>query len=630
MCGFAGQLRFDDAPIDRALVERMTGTLRHRGPDGEGFRFLPRIGLGHRRLALIDPAGSRQPIANEDGSLCFVGNHEFYNYQEMRAGLIARGHEFQSDGDAEVVLHRFEEIGAEVFSELVGMFAFALWDARTEALYLVRDPFGVKPLHFTRGSGGAFLFASELAALLQDPGVDRSLDPIAIEGYLRTLTIPEPATALRNVYKLPAGHFLRVSRTGTELHRYFELTIGDGTGRAPDSGTTDPRDVLAQLGEALDDTVRISLRSDVELGFFLSGGVDSSALVATAHRLGYGRLKTYSLGFDEPGFDERAYSRLVSEAFTTDHCELRLTSAAAVGVAVDVLSRLDEPFADSSALPTSYLARRAAMDVKGVLSGEGLDELFAGNFWHVPNADAFLPDRHGEQRDPNARLATPEELLDHPGRAIFTPSVLAHLYDPDFREQLACERDAPRLDTPALRPQTTIHAARELDQRLAFDLRTYLPSDMLTKMDRLPMAASLEVRVPYLNLPFARFVAGMDWSDKVRGGVQKFLMKQLLRGVLPDVILDRPKRGFAVPLDVWLWKDGPFRAMVEDVLRDRRTEQRGLFDAARVRTMLEEHGSLTALHGHRLWTLFVLEMWQRSMLDRSSTNVADAAREGVA
>lgn len=612
MCGIAGQLRFDDIRVDRPLVERMTDMLVHRGPDGAGFHFDHRIGMGHRRLALIDPEGAGQPICSEDESLWIVGNQEIYNHCELRRELDARGHTFRSDGDAEVILHRYEEIGSAAFGELTGMFAFALWDGRAEVLYLVRDPFGVKPLLYSRGSDDTLLFASELRALLQDPGVDRCLDRDSLDGYLRTLTVPEPATVFRAVRKVPAGHYVRVSASGIDLRRYFDLEIGaapDPSGNADDPGEAR---LLERLHAELEATVRLSLRSDVPLGFFLSGGVDSSALIATASRIRGDRIKTYSLGFDEPSFDERPYARMVSEAFATDHCEVRLSSVDAVDIAERALLHLDEPFADSSALPTLALATRASQDVKGVLSGEGLDELFAGNAWHLPGADACLPG--STVHPPTAsRPATPEELLAHPARSIFNSSSLVALYHPEYLADSKHLTHA-RVADDRFAAECAIHAADAMSQRLAFDLRTYLPSDMLTKMDRLPMARSLEVRVPYLNLPFANFVGGIDWTYKIRNGVQKYLMKQLMRGVLPDPILDRPKRGFAVPLDIWIWKDGPFREMVEDVLRDTRTLQRGMFNAEMVLAMLEEHARMQPFHGHRLWTLFALEMWQRHFL----------------
>lgn len=625
MCGVAGQVRFDGARVDRYLVERMTGTLVHRGPDGAGFHFDQRIGMGHRRLALIDPEGAGQPVCNEDESLWLVGNQEIYNHCELHRELAARGHAFRSNGDAEVILHRYEEIGSAAFAELTGMFAFALWDSRAEVLYLVRDPFGVKPLLYARGRDGALVFASELRALLQDAGVDRSLDRESLDGYLRTLTVPEPATAFRAVRKVPAGHYLRVSASGIELRRYFDLEIGGAAEASGNTGAPGEEGLLARLQSELEDTIRLSLRSDVALGFFLSGGVDSSALVATASRMRGDGIKTYSLGFDEPSFDERPYARMVSEAFATDHHEVRLSSVEAVGVAEQALLHLDEPFADSSALPTLALARRASLDVKGVLSGEGLDELFAGNAWHVPGADTCLPGPTAGPRTAT-RAATPEELLEHPGRSIFRSSSLASLYHRDYAfDSTHLAHTAGADDGCAAEP--AIHAADPMNQRLAFDLRTYLPSDMLTKMDRLPMASSLEVRVPYLNVPFAKFVGEIAWSYKVRNGVQKYLMKKALRGVLPDPILDRPKRGFAVPLDIWIWKDGPFREMVEDVLRDTRSCQRGMFNAEKVLAMLDEHGRMQQFHGHRLWTLFVLEMWQRRFLDAPVTTATRATAE---
>jgi len=597
MCGIVGQLRFDDAGVDRSLVQRMASSLRYRGPDGSGFHFDRRIGLGHRRLALVDPKGPGQPIGSDDGSLWLTGNHEIYNYRELRKDLERQGHRFRTSGDAEVILRLFESIGVDAFSKLTGMFALALWDAKSETLYLARDPFGIKPLHYTRGTGGTFLFASEMRALLCDDAVGRSIDPLALDGYLRSLSVPEPRSILQSVSKVPAGHFLQVTRHATKAHRYFELEVGGG------GKTGSEAELVEEFRLALDETVWQSLHADVEVGCFLSGGVDSSALLAASSRLYDRPIRTYSLGFDEPAFDERPYSRLVSEAFNSRHCEVRLSREKAVDIAERIVDHLDEPFADSSALPTFALAERAAQDLKAVLSGEGMDELCAGGIWHGPD---FAP-VSGDQD---------EAVLEDPRRAIFNTSALAGLYLGGLPGGLQIEPAAK------FKPETTVFAKSAEDRRLAFDLRTYLPSDLLVKMDRLPMASSLEVRVPFLNVPFARLLAGMDISMKIRDGTQKYLFKKMLKGVVPDAILDRPKQGFAIPLDIWLWQDGCFREMVHDVLGDSRTRQRGLFDNTVIQTMLDEHGRLERFHGYRLWTLFVFEMWQRRVQDSPSVPIA--------
>ncbi|MCP4194179.1 MAG: asparagine synthase (glutamine-hydrolyzing) [Planctomycetaceae bacterium] len=595
MCGIVGQLRFDGSPVDRALVKRMTAHLRRRGPDGKGFHFERCIGMGHRRLALVDPSGPGQPVSNEDGSLWLVGNNEIYNHLELRRELENLGHQFQTAGDAEVILHLFEEIGEAAFERIVGMFAFALWDVLNETLYLVRDPFGIKPLHYTRGSMGTFLFASELGALLCDKSIDRSINPVAVDGYLRSLTVPEPHCIIRSVHKVPAGHFVRRTREGVETHRYFELEIGRGR-------TMQQEELADQLRAALKETVSMSLRGDTEVGCFLSGGVDSSALVATASQIVDGPLRTYSLGFEEKSFDESPYSQLVSQTFKSRHCEIRLSRNQAVDVTARIIDCLDEPFADSSALPTFVLAERAAQDVKAVLSGEGLDELFAGNAWHLPLKGTLT----AEQND---------DPLDDPRRNIFSRETLAELCQSSHRQILAHKQNG---NLAPARQWGAIFAKNPIDKRLAFDLGSYLPSDMLVKMDRLPMVSSLEVRVPYLNAPFAGLVAGMNLSMKIRENVQKYLMKTILRGVVPDVVLDRPKQGFAIPIDIWIWQDGRFRDMVYDVLSDSQTRQRGLFNTAAIQTMLDQHDRFEQLHGHRLWTLFMFEMWYRRISDISN------------
>ena len=588
MCAIVGQLRYDNERVDRDLVKAMANSLRHRGPDGSGFHFDRRIGLGHRRLAILDPDGPGQPLSNEDGSLWVVGNHEIYNYRELRSELQQQGHTFRTNGDAEVILRLFEEVGIAAIHKLVGMFALAVWDAKRESLYLIRDPFGIKPLHYAHGDRGTLLFASELGALLCDKAVDRTMDPLALDGYLRTLTVPEPRCIYRAVKKVPAGHYLHVNGLGTELHGYFDLEVGG------DRTLTEAQH-QEQLREALEQTVSLSLCSDVEVGCFLSGGVDSSALVAIASQRHEKPIRTYSLGFDERTFDERPESRRVSQAFRSRHCEIRLTRNEAVDFTDRLVKHLDEPFADSSALPTFALSERAAEDVKTVLSGEGMDELFAGNAWHLPLEDQERPER---ELDPTGG----------PRSAIFDRSALGALYRDDLSEDIA---KAHISEAKAKTPGRTIRGLGLIDRKLAYDLQTYLPSDLLTKMDRVPMISSLEVRVPYLNAPFARIAAGIGISAKIRGKTQKFLFKNSLRGLLPDPILDRPKKGFAIPVDTWLWQDGRFREMVLDVLCDARTRQRGLFNMAPIQKMLKEHDRLERFHGHSIWTLFMLEAWQR-------------------
>lgn len=610
MCGIVGQLRFDGPSVDRALVHAMAERVSHRGPDGCGFHFDRHVGMGHRRLAMVDPGSQGEPVRNEDRTLFLVGNHEVYNHPELRRELRAAGVACRSGSDAEVLLRLFERSGVHSFPRLVGMFAIAIWDARGEVLYLVRDPLGIKPLHFARGSHGALLFASEIAPLLLDPGVDRSLDMSAFDGYLRTLTVPEPRSIFASVHKVPAGHYARIDRDGITLARY--ASPGSEDDAVDDSKRIgwEESELAARLLDEVDSTIALSLEGDTEIGCFLSGGVDSSAIVARASRLLGRPIRTYSMAFEEKPFDESASSRLVSRRFGTRHTELRLCGDEAADLTSDVLDHLHEPFADSSALPTYALARAAAYDVKGVLSGEGLDELFGGNSWHRMDSEDSPEPAEGRQRDQGWEIFTDyrlETLLDEP------------LLD-EIRKLDAHRRTAEETVTGGSR------VGHDLDRLLLADLQGYLPSDLLTKMDRLPMANSLEVRVPYLNLPFVRFALGIDPDWKVRDGVQKFLFKRALRGVLPDSILQRQKQGFAIPMDIWIWCSGRFRDLVLDTLRDRRTIERGWFRPEAVEAMIEEHTCLDHLHGYRLWTLFVFEMWQRRHLDGGPGGLHFAAR----
>lgn len=521
--------------------------------------------------------------------LTIVANNEVYNYRELREELAAGGDRFGTESDTEVILRLFAREGPRSVSRLEGMFAFAIWDADTHTLHLARDRFGVKPLYYTV-DGGRVLFASEMRAILADPRVPRELDPMAIDGYFASLAIPEPRTALRRVCKLPAGHIMSVQRGRVAIEPYWRPAAAF---RQSSQGTARPvARIQADLEAALIRSVTISLRSDVPVAVLLSGGLDSSTVAAIAAREAGTRLSTFSAAFEESAFDESNYARLVATRLGTDHHEVLVTRNRATDIAERLAGTIDEPFADASAVPTSAVCELAGRSVKVVLSGEGSDELFGVYPWHQAAA-------RGRTR------------AEHPFRVVFTREERRHLYSPAFRRRI----DTARLREGAGRPPRGRQGLSRLSRSLLADLLGYLPSDILFKSDRMSMQHSVELRVPYLNHALAAFVMGLPDAQKVRGTVGKFALRRLARPLLPTAVIARAKKGFAVPMDLWLWQKGRWRDLICDVVFSRRTRERGQIRMAPLEELRRRHDRIETMAGYRLWTVFMFEMWQRSFLD---------------
>lgn len=587
MCGIAGEWRFDGASVDRRAVRAMTRRLAHRGPDGAGLHFDGALGLGHRRLAVIDAAGGAQPLSNEDASLWLVCNGHVDDAREQGARLAGRGHSLRTGSDCEVILHLYEDDPLRFVERIGGMFAFALWDARRRRLVLARDPFGIKPLYYVRDAR-RLRFASEPGALAAAPGFDRRVDPRALADCLTRLAIDDTRSIWNGVRRLPAAHVLVVEADGAStLRRYHEPPPARSPARAGR-----PADAARTLVRRLDASVERSLRADGPVGVFLSGGLDSSAVVALASRHCPG-LPTFSARIAAPGFDEGPFARLVAQRFGTTHHEISIDATTAARALPALFEDLDEPFADASVVPTHLLARFARRHVKAVLGGEGLDELHGGNPWHR---------RLDLAADP---------LAAWPGAG--TP--LGGLPSAAFRRRLGAWQPA------AAWPPHARSASRR-ERRLRDDLRRYLPADLLHKCDRAGMLAGLEIRVPALSRPFADHATGLPVAWRVDRHAGKKLLRRAFAPVLPPPVLTRRKRGFALPIDAWLWQPGPFRDQVADLLLSHRCRQRGLFRQRYVQRLWDEHARLRALHGYRLWTLFVIEAWYRRHVDGFATGHA--------
>ena len=636
MCGIAG---FVDAAIGRNtqgparldgefnLVHRMCEVIRHRGPDDEGIHVEPGVGLGMRRLSIIDLAGGRQPIHNESSSVWVVFNGEIYNYRQLRGELEALGHRFSTSSDTESIVHAYEEWGEDAFRRLRGMFGIALWDRPKRTLLLARDRAGQKPLHYAE-RGGRLHFASEIKSLLAAGAVEPTLDLAALDHYLAFLYTPRDGSILEGVKKLPPGHFLRWRDGRSEVVRYWQIA-------AEETFTGSENEAIEELGVVLRDAVSSHMMSDVPLGAFLSGGVDSSAVVGMMAQASSRPVKTFSIGFDDPAFDELEHARTVAQHFGTEHHEF-VVKPDGLSILGDLISHFDEPFADSSAIPTWYVSEIARRHVTVVLSGDGGDELFGGYDRYLPHPrvarfdKAPLPGLRAA-----AALAWPllphgtrgKNFLRHVARdpagryldsiTFFQPDERAALYAEGARAALASRAEAamwPRFDRFSGLP----HDSR----MMRFDFETYLPEDVLTKVDRMSMAHSIESRVPLLDNHVIDFAATLPSRFKIKDGRRKHVLKETLRPLLPAGILDRRKQGFGIPLGTWF--RGGLTGLFSDVLESPRARQRGYFEPAFVSRLLKEHLAGQRDHTLRLWQLTVFELWHRQYLDTAAAGSAAA------
>jgi asparagine synthase (glutamine-hydrolysing) len=610
----------------------MCAALEHRGPDARGAHVDGPVGLGAQRLRVIDLETGDQPIYNEDRSVVVVHNGEIYNHDELRSRLQGRGHRFATRTDTEVIVHLYEEEGPECVRSLHGMFAFALWDAARRRLVLARDRLGKKPLLYA-DRPHAFTFASEMGALLADPDIPREVDPEAIDRFLAYQYVPAPFTAFRAVRKLPPGHVLVVDEEGSELSRYWQPDFARK--RAVASQT----ELQEELLELMRRAVRRRMTADVPLGAFLSGGIDSSTVVALMAEESSRPVKTFSIGFASERFDELPHARRVAERFATDHQEL-VVDLDATALLPRLVRHYGEPFGDASALPTFRLAEMARRDVTVALAGDGGDEAFGGYPRYVSNALAGRLDRvpapvrklvarlgarvpAGAHVDSTAsrvrRLAT--GLAGSPlARYVAQVSYgldRDRLYSPGFRDALAGTDPSATI----AEPWEASAAPSLLDKMLDVDIQTYLPGDLLVKMDIASMAHSLEVRAPLLDQELLEFAVSLPPELKVSGLQKKVLLRDTMRSRLPDGIVDRPKRGFEVPLAEWF--RGKLGGTLREVLFDESARSRGYFDEGALRDLVERHAAGVEDNGQKLWALMMLELWHREFADAPARRPGD-------
>jgi asparagine synthase (glutamine-hydrolysing) len=600
----------------------MGDSIAHRGPDAEGFWSAPGIGLVHRRLSIIDLAGGDQPIANEDGSVQVIFNGEIYNFQELRSGLQARGHRFRTHSDTEVLVHLYEEQGESLVERLRGMFAFALWDGKQRQLLLGRDRLGIKPLYVYRDAD-KLVFGSELKAILSHPGVERTLDLAALEDYFAFGMVPGQRSIFAKCNKLPPAHSLMVraeSLNGVP-RRYWRLCLE----AEPQRSVTDWQEAIHAK---IEETVKLHLLADVPVGAFLSGGLDSSVVVASCAGMSHEALQTFSIGFDEEGYSELPYARQVSERFGTRHYE-EIVKPDAAGLLDELTRYYDEPFADSSAIPTFLVSRLASRSVKVVLSGDGGDEAFGGYARYVHDLNEAALRRHvpGWLRRTAlrslARIWPKTDWLPRPLRAKTLLTNLAldagsayantlSLCRPPLRRRLiapdlAAEMNGHQPEAIVRESYTTAPPGDTLGGMIASDVATLLPDDYLVKVDRASMAHGLEVRPPLLDHELLQLAARIPSSWKIHKGKSKWILKQSYHQRLPECVLSRRKQGFEMPLDSWL--RGPLREMFESAVLDRQARVGSLVNQTMARKLYQAHLRATGRHGAVLWMLLVLARW---------------------
>lgn len=639
MCGIAGYLRFDrSARAEPALLEAMASRLAHRGPDDEGFFLDGNVGLAHRRLSIIDLAGGHQPLFNEDRSAALVFNGEIYNYRDLTADLEARGHVFSTRSDTEAIVHAYDQHGEACVNELRGIFAFAIWDRRRRRLLLARDRLGVKPLYYFLGPG-LLAFASEIKALLAHPEVPREVDREALELYLALRYVPGPRTLFRGIRKLQPGHILAWDEGGLRLREYWDVPRPARGEAPPPADGAEPRHRFAALFE---ESVSLRRMSEVPLGVFLSGGLDSTAVLAMLHKLEpERRIRTFTVGYQGSGSgadlreerraDELGYARLAAESFGAQHTEVRLTDDDFRDVLPELAWHLDEPVADPACVPLYCISRRAREDVTVVLSGEGADEILAGYGVYgrmlalgrahrlagplaglAAGVTGLLPTggRAGERLRHALRLASlPLEQRYHGVSRGFLPESWSRLLGhgdrgPGRRSELLDSVFGPLYEAAA--------GAPALDRMLYVDLKTWLPDDLLVKADKTTMAHGQELRVPFLDHRLVELAASLPPEAKLRAGRGKAVLRDAVAALVPQAIVDRPKKGFPVPTVPLLRRLGGY---TRDLLLDRGSACRAWFDPAEVERLLAEHDTGAVRRDQEIWSLLSFELWHGVFLD---------------
>ena len=626
MCGIAGRVNFaSEAPVSKVLLGAMCDLIAHRGPDGWDTWARGYAGFGHRRLAIIDLSDAgRQPMSTADGEIWLTFNGEIYNFLELKEELVKRGHRFHSHTDSEVILYAYREYGVDCLQHLRGMFAFAIWDEPKRRLLLARDRVGKKPLFYWTDADG-LAFASEPKAFFADPGFTATADPAALSAYLTYQYVPSPMSAFAGVRKLPPAHYLLVEDGRVSTHRYWKLAYGN-------KRTISEGEAVEELRARLREAVKLRLMSDVPLGAFLSGGIDSGSIVALMSELGAAPVRTFSIGFEQKEYDELEYARLVATRYETDHHEF-VVRPDAMTLLPKLVWHYNEPYADSSAIPTFILSELTRKYVTVALNGDAGDENFAGyeRYWANVLAGRFdeMPSAFRRPLDLMAKLlpgsATSRSLMSKGKRFLetlgegperryvrwmshFQPLLKAEICTPEFLA--AAPADASDV---LLQAYASSDAPDFIDATLDVDVNNYLPDDLLVKVDIATMAYGLEARSPLLDHPLMEFAASLPSGMKLKGGIKKHILKEAVRPLLPREILDRPKMGFGVPLDHWFRDE--LKDLAREVLLDGSLERRGYFRQSVVRRLFDEHTRGVRQWHYQLWNLLMFESWHRAFID---------------
>jgi asparagine synthase (glutamine-hydrolysing) len=624
MCAICGILNFDhNLRVDRRVIQRMTDSMAHRGPDDRGEFVDRQVGLGHRRLSIIDLSGGKQPIANEDESAVIIFNGEIYNYRELTAQLRASGHLFRTSSDTEAILHAYEEFGEDCVHRLRGMFAFAIWDCRRQCLLLARDRLGIKPLYYYAGNH-CLAFASEIKALLEIPFVPREVDPEALDLYLSLRYVPGPRTIFKNIYRLQPGYILAASGGSVRIRQYWDIEYREPEDRPAQS-------YVEEFLSLLDESVRLRLIAEVPLGLFLSGGLDSSAILAmmSEARRGEG-IQTYSVGYagsrlEEKRANEFDYARIAAETFAADHNEVHLEPKDFESFIPELVWYLDEPLADTSCIPLYFISKLARESITVVLSGEGADEILAG--YGIYRRMLAL-DRMYSRSPLLARSLAPGlarlvpwdpvrqylEICTLPLEARYRGVARGVLngIKPLLLGEERARRSGEQLDAIFSGYFHAVENTCALNRMLYVDAKVWLPDDLLLKADKMTMANGLELRVPFLDHKLVEFAAGLPPNLKLHGAHSKVLLRRAMQGLLPDVIRDRPKKGFPTPVSNWL-RTG-LRGFARDTLLGADAAIRSYVNPSAVRRLVVEHEQGRADRSQELWTLLVLESWHQSFM----------------
>ena len=607
-------------------MHEMCERMKHRGPDSEGLWTDEQVALGMRRLSIIDLATGEQPVYSEDRSVVVVMNGELYNFREVREKLEKQGHRFETNTDTEILPHLYEEHGLDLLEHLNGMFAFALWDKRRKKLFIARDRFGEKPLYYGTFDG-QLIFASELKVLLAHPSVKTEIDTDALRRYLSFDYVPAPFSIYKNIYKLPAAHFLTVEKGEVKVQRYWNLKFHKN------GNTPSFEEASRQLGELLSDAVKMRLVADVPLGVLLSGGVDSSTVAAFAARQASEKIKTFSIGFEEDSFDESKHARRVARHIGSEHYEEKLSVEKAADLISEIGSWLDEPLSDGSLIPTYMLSRFVRRHVTVALGGDGGDEIFAGYPMYYGHKMArvydslprILKNNVIEPIVNNLPVSTKNLSFDYKAKRF----VAASKYDTVTRhhtwfgsfsideQQLLLSKDVLAktcgdIYKGAKDLLKICDATNEIEQMQFLDMNFYMAEDILTKVDRASMAVSLEVRAPFLDPRVAQFAASLPLEYKLKGKKGKYILKKAIEPLLPKSILERPKKGFGIPIAEWL--KGRLNPLMHDLLAPERLKDQGLFNEKFVSKLISEHEKNIASHHKQLWTLLVFQLWHDKFL----------------